>query len=64
MHEYSVEPDDALDDVEKGFWRQFSLWTVIPGTQFSRTLWNMLVKFLQDCIRACPVQTLYIHALS
>ncbi|CBF79156.1 putative monooxygenase [Aspergillus nidulans FGSC A4] len=50
-HEYSVEPDDALDDVEEGFWRQFGPWTKVPGSQFSKTLRNTLVEFPRDCIR-------------
>lgn len=50
-HEYSVEPEDVLDDVEEGFWRQFGPWTAIPGSQFSKTLRNTLVEFPRDCIR-------------
>ncbi|KAL2861194.1 uncharacterized protein BJX67DRAFT_375520 [Aspergillus lucknowensis] len=50
-HEYSVEPGDAQDDVEGGFWRQFGPWTAIPGSRFSPALRPRTVEFPRDCIK-------------
>lgn len=34
-HEYSVHPDDDLDDSTGSFWKQFGPWLEIPGSNIS-----------------------------
>lgn len=34
-HEYSVEPEDNLDDPEGHLWEQFGPWLEIPGSSIS-----------------------------
>jgi len=49
-HEYSVEPEDNLDNVENHFWSLFAPWMVTPGPRFSPTL-KKAVEFPRDCIK-------------
>ncbi|KAK3688882.1 hypothetical protein B0T22DRAFT_407582 [Podospora appendiculata] len=49
-HEYSVEPEDNLDDVEQHFWELFASWMIIPGSKFARALRKTTVEFPRDCI--------------
>ncbi|KAK0646764.1 hypothetical protein B0T16DRAFT_327700 [Cercophora newfieldiana] len=48
-HEYSVEPEDDLSDVQGHFWNLFTPWMIIPGSKFSRAL-KQAVEFPRDCI--------------
>ncbi|KMU77548.1 hypothetical protein CISG_01306 [Coccidioides immitis RMSCC 3703] len=50
-HEFSVEPEDTLKDVEGDFWKQFGSWMIIPGSKFSWKLRKTLVEFPRDCIK-------------
>ncbi|QVM13444.1 hypothetical protein D8B26_008052 [Coccidioides posadasii str. Silveira] len=50
-HEFSVEPEDNLKDVEGDFWKQFGSWMIIPGSKFSWKLRKTLVEFPRDCIK-------------
>ncbi|KAK3367751.1 hypothetical protein B0H63DRAFT_565657 [Podospora didyma] len=49
-HEYSVEPEDSLDNVQKQFWELFGPWMIISGSKFSRTLRKTAVEFPRECI--------------
>ncbi|KAK2750485.1 hypothetical protein FQN55_002085 [Onygenales sp. PD_40] len=49
-HEFSVEPEDTLEDIEGDFWKQFGHWMIIPGSKFSRQLRKTVVEFPRDCI--------------
>ncbi|KAK3380614.1 hypothetical protein B0T24DRAFT_697177 [Lasiosphaeria ovina] len=49
-HEYSVEPEDNLDDVQGHLWKIFGSWMIIPGSKLSRTLAKTVVEFPRDCI--------------
>ncbi|PGG97441.1 hypothetical protein AJ79_09202 [Helicocarpus griseus UAMH5409] len=50
-HEFSVEPEDKLEDIEGDFWKQFGSWMIIPGSKFSRKLRKIAVEFPRDCIQ-------------
>ncbi|KAK2811067.1 hypothetical protein FQN50_002402 [Emmonsiellopsis sp. PD_5] len=51
QHEFSVEPEDTLEDIEGDFWKQFGNWMIIPGSKFSRQLRKTAVEFPRDCIK-------------
>ncbi|OAL22285.1 hypothetical protein AYO22_07329 [Fonsecaea multimorphosa] len=44
-HEYSVEPEDTLEDVEQDFWAHFRPWLSIPGSFFSEKLKGATIEF-------------------
>ncbi|MCJ1297267.1 hypothetical protein MMC08_000053 [Hypocenomyce scalaris] len=50
-HEYSIEPEDNLDDPVHHLWAQFGSWLDIPGSRISDTLSGTTVAYPQDCVK-------------
>ncbi|OBT98290.1 hypothetical protein VE01_03179 [Pseudogymnoascus verrucosus] len=49
-HEFSIEPNDNLDNIEDNFWKQFGTWMIVPGSKFSQKLGDTTIEFPRDCI--------------
>ncbi|KAF8854801.1 FAD/NAD(P)-binding domain-containing protein [Acephala macrosclerotiorum] len=50
-HEYSVEPEDSLDDPEEHLWAQFGPWLEIQGSRISSKLKGMTITYPRDCVK-------------